>query len=181
MVEIITQKITKHHELYSLPVLGEYWEELLHQAFVQSGQKSDWQPNRSHAIGKDIHHEEHGRISCKSGEYNIKKKILRINGSRTTKYKTLEEKIKFLSENKDDVYYCLARNKKEWKDGLRKYYLFIFKSDILNLGEQQWEETRGGWKCACEKYEANISRATSDQLWVSFNVGYLPEPVVITL
>ena len=59
-----------------------------------------------------------------------KKKILRINGSRTTKYKTLEEKIKFLSENKDDVYYCLARNKKEWKDGLRKYYLFIFKSDI---------------------------------------------------
>ena len=188
VLDYIVDRIKKHHELYDLPVFGELWEEVLHKSFKDAGQKSDWKPNRSHAVGMDIVHEEHGRISCKSGTYEkrVKKSdTLKINGSRTTQYPTLEEKLEFLSESKDDVYYCLGKIGEEWKQGLKRYYLFVFKSDILDLSKQNWQPFKtkkgnaGGWRCSNEKYSAEIRKTMSDQLWVTFNTDYLPEPYFI--
>jgi hypothetical protein len=176
-------RINKHHQLYDLPLTAEYWEETLHKSFSDIGQNTDWQPDRSHKISEDMKHEYFGRISCKSGAVKItkKKKALVVSGSRTGKYKTIEEKLKFFSLKKEDVYFCLSRNKKEWDKGSKKYYLYVFNSSILNLSEQTWNETGGGWRCENKIYKAWITKKLSDQLWFEINMEYLPEPTLIEI
>jgi len=181
LVENISSKIRLHHNLYSLPVFGEYWEELLHLSLLEIGKDSDWQPNRSHSIGKDIVNSEYGKISCKSGDYNLKNNTLTLNGSRTTKYKTIEEKLKFLSEKTDDTYFCLARNKKEWNSGIKNYYLFIFDSQLLDYDKQCWESFNSGWKCNAKNYNAKIIKSMSDQLWTTINTNNIIEPKIISI
>jgi hypothetical protein len=178
-IDAIHKRIQAHHRLYDLPVFAEIWEEILHKSFIDINNESEWTPTRSHAIGKDIIHKDLGKISCKSGEYNFKKKTLTINGSRTTKYKTIEEKIAFISEHNDDKYFCLSRNKKEWLTGVKRYYLFVFDSATLDYSNNNWVVTNGGWKCTSNTFNAKIVKNMSDQLWVDLKVSYINKPYVI--
>lgn len=186
-LKTITNRIISHHELYDLPVFGELWEEILHKSFIDIGEESEWEANRSHSIGKDIVHNNHGRISCKSGVLNIKKGTLKLNGSRTTKHETIKAKIDFLSEKQDDVYYCLSRNKSDWDKNIKKYYLFVFPSSLLDFQNQTWietfskKQTVSGWKCNSTKYNAQISKALSDQLWIDIDINCIDSPYIIEI
>jgi hypothetical protein len=131
----------------------------------------------------------YGDISCKTGAKTYVKKLdstfIKINGSRTTKHKTIEEKKKFFAIKKEDVYFCLARNKKEWEFGQKKYYLSIFKT--LNHAKLEWKETFGkngkstGWSASSDEMKCKISKSMSDQLWTEVKEDYIDAEYPITI
>lgn len=59
-----------------MPITGEIFECLLHQAFSKNNIHTTWKPNRSHKVGEDMRLIGilNSRISCKSGIIEIPKK-----------------------------------------------------------------------------------------------------------
>ena len=66
----------------------------------------------------------------KSGQLLENKTKVRISSHRTSKYKTLEDKINFISKKHCDKYVLLSRDEKEWEVGKKIYYLMIFDSSL---------------------------------------------------
>ena len=67
----IKNRVKKYHNLFSLPLIAEQWEETLHRSFNEIGINTSWKPDRSHTIGEDMRLKqiENSRISCKSGQF----------------------------------------------------------------------------------------------------------------
>lgn len=164
--------ILKWHILMRLPLLGECFEDILDQGFNNAGIKTDWKPNRSHQIGKDmeLYNYKKSKISCKSGI--IKNNILKISGSRTSKQKTLKEKIHHLCIDRENWYFCLAKE----KPFNNKYLLCIFKSELIkesikNIDSWSLETyENGSFKkalCLCVKKIKSrlLTKSTSNQFW----------------
>tara|TARA_R110000868_G_scaffold199857_1_gene446955 strand:+ start:526 stop:1119 length:594 start_codon:yes stop_codon:yes gene_type:complete len=186
LVSPVTERIIDHHKLYKSICKSEYWEENFYWALEKSGFGSNWTPHCNHKPGIDQKIITNKiSISNKSGTYYPELGLISISGSRLTKHETFEDKLKFLSEKKEDYIACLATDKDEWKLGIRKYYFAIINSDKLNYGDQIWTKTMGsqkrtkgkltGWKCFSEDFSATIQRGTSDQLWTSINIAIFDE------
>lgn len=185
LLQKIKHKLEKHHELYRFPCKAEQWEDIFDQCL--NSLSSNWKGG-GHDSGADIIAENssvfemYSRLQNKSGELNLRKKTLKWNGHRTTKYKTLKEKVKFISSNHYDYYVMLARDKKDWQLGQRIYYLIIFKSTKIDYSSLDWQEKYGrnnnltGWKGhGNPNYDAEINKSMSDQLWTRANLDYLGE------
>lgn len=178
LVKEIRKRIKRHHKLYDLPVKGEYWEEIFAHSIEATGGKSDWIADRSHGIGKDqtclFDNNVEKRISNKSGVYTLSTNRLKISGSRSTTYQTIEEKIQHFSNKQEDLYFCLATSSLK-KD--TNYYLFYFDTEILDYHNATWEEQYNqeselmGWKCSTETYDAWIRKGMSDQLWTHLKLN----------
>jgi hypothetical protein len=175
----IKEFLTKHHELYSGPCKAEYWEENLCYALNKAGFGSDWKPDLNHKSGVDQTTNDGTRISNKGG--SIKLDYIDISGSRLTKHKTLEDKLDFLSQKKEDYILCLATKKDEWNKGIKRYYFIVIDSNKLNYHEQEWNKTESGWNCLSEVFSAKIQRSMSDQLWTKFKLGHCEEIYEITI
>lgn len=189
LIREIEKRIIVHHYFYNTPIKGVIWEDIFAQSVTAVGGKSDWKPNNSHEPGKDQSCTwgdlDNKKISNKSGTYTISSNSLKISGSRTTTFPTLEEKIHYISDKKEDYYVCLATSSLK-KD--ENYYIFWFDTNILDYGNQEWVETIGkngessGWKCESPNYRAWINKGLSDQLWTHINLKECEiEPIVIEL
>lgn len=172
----IKNSLIKHHQLYCLPVKGELWENVLANCLKSIDAPNDWRPDFNHAPGLDMTLEENSeRISCKSG--SIVKEDLEFSGSRMTKHLTLEDKLTFMSDKKEDTYMLLSRNNKSWTDGDRKYYFIAFPSSLLNYNDLNWSDTvgtRGAYKGKVNGHlgtsshiSAKIQFSMSHQLWTT--------------
>jgi hypothetical protein len=188
IVSTIKSLVNKHHMLYRFPVKGELWEDIFDQAI--NGNDSNWNMG-SHNVGSDVICSLNGcRYQNKAGSINLKNQTLTWSGHRTTKYKTIEEKIKFISDTHCDKYVMLATNKKEWKLGHKNYYLFEFDSDIIDYSILDWNEkiskkgnTSTGWEGKSSKvaYTAKILKSMSDQLWITCKFQHIGTPTIISL
>lgn len=104
ILENFGKLIEEHIKLYPLlSVKAEQFESLF-----PSPTKSDWTPY-NHNPGSDMNTTLEGlrKPSLKSGI--IKNGFLTISSHRTTKYDTLEKKIKFLCNTDYDSYICLGK------------------------------------------------------------------------
>lgn len=159
----ISKRIKLHHELYEIKVSASLWEETLHRAFLDVGFLSVWNKN-GHQVGADVVVDGF-RISCKSGEITGKKQQrLVISSHRTTRFKTLKEKIAFLSEQHEDEIFSLVNERD-------KYTIYTFnKPDVSQL---DWVETGSGWS-ASDVYgsQFSITRSMSDQFWMKISTSY---------
>ena len=160
----IEKRIKRYHEDFSLCLMAEQWEEVLKRSLEDIGLEPEWENDRSHKVGEDIYEKSIGRISCKSG--SLEKNGVKFNGSRTTRFKTLDEKLEFLSSSHDDFYFMLAKDKKDIKEKNFKYKVLVFPSTACKVNTLEWEETKSGWKGTGE-FTAVISRAMSEQLWTT--------------
>lgn len=189
LVPYIKERLSKHHELYSGKCKAEYWEENLAYALKKSGYGTDWNPDFNHKIGLDQTTSCGIRIGNKSG--NIEKDTIEISGSRLTKHKTFEEKLNFLSIQKEDYIFCLGTESKDWDNKKLIYYFVVIDSKKLDYHKQTWREIYGntknnlgtvtGWSCINENYSAKISRSMSDQLWTKIKLDYCDEIYDIVL
>ena len=189
LIKEITRRIEHHHAIYSIPVADLMWEEILYRSLKVVGETGAIWDSGSHKIGADILATKYGDISCKTGAKKYVKKYdttyLKLNGSRTTKYETIEEKTEFFAIKKEDVYFCLARDKKEWERGEQKYYLCVFKT--LDHAGLEWQETFGksskstGWSASNDYMKCVISKSMSDQLWTELKEDYIDEQYPITI
>lgn len=183
LVPHIKDRLEKHHELYSGQCKAEYWEENLAYALKKAGFGSDWKPDFNHVSGVDQMTDDGIRISNKGG--NVDKDMLTISGSRLTKHKTIEDKLDFLSDKKEDYVFCLATEKKDWDKGNKIYYFIVVDSNVLDYHKQEWSEMIGqrgasvnkltGWQCFSEGYHAKIMKSMSDQLWTTIKLDFCEE------
>ena len=174
IIENLTAKLKKHHKLYRFPCKAELFEDLLAQTLKEvTPDKAVLWSAGSHASGADITWNTI-RIQNKSGNFNLKKGIIKFNGSRTTKYKKLEEKIDFLSKDKYDLYVLLGREKKFNIDS-PKYIFMWFDAKKLDYRNLTWEEKEKHWEGQGENFSCRIVRSMSDQLWVESKISYLGE------
>jgi len=170
LLPVLTCRVQAYHKLFSLPLIAEQWEETLHRSFKDIGKNTSWKPDRSHAIGEDMRLEdiENSRISCKSGQF-IKDSLLgkicvKFNGSRSTSFPSLEEKIEHFSKSHDDYYFLLVKEKKFNK----KYKLLVFESPICRVNKLTWTESVSGkaWNGVGD-FKACIGKSMSAQLWTT--------------
>jgi hypothetical protein len=189
LVPHIEQRLKKHHELYSGQCKAELWEENCHHALVAAGFGSDWKPDFNHQSGADMRIIAGDRISNKGGQ--IDSESLTFSGFRTTKYKTLTDKLEFLKDKKDDYVFCLATNKNEWESGKKIYHFIVVDSNKLDYHNQEWVDTFGkkgtgkdkhnGYSCKNEVFEAKICFSMSDQLWTTIKLSECNEHYTITI
>ena len=173
----IERRVKSYHEMYSLPLIAELWEETLHRSFVDCGMNTTWQPTRSHAIGEDMRIDgfNTSRISCKSGQFiqnrTLGKMCVKFNGSRSTSYDTLEKKLEHFSNSHDDFYFMLAKNKIFNK----QYKLLIFPSEVCNVNQLEWSESSSKKKWDGKgEFIAEIGKSMSAQLWTTLPVDLIP-------
>lgn len=176
LVPHLEYRLKEHHKLYYSKCKAEYLEEHFAYSLKETDYGTDWKPDFSHQIGKDQTTDSGERYSNKSGTYILKNKHLIINGSRTTKYKTIEDKLDFLSTKHEDYICSMATtNEKVWNG---KYYFIVVNSEKLNYQEQNWVEKYGvrknkgqlsGWGCTSDYYSAKITESMSGQLWTEIH------------
>ena len=177
LLPAITSRVKAYHTLFSLPLIAEQWEETLHRAFKDIGQSTTWKPDRSHAVGEDMRLEgiENSRISCKSGQFvndrSLGKTCVKFNGSRSTSYPTLEEKLAHFCESHDDYYFLLAKD----KNFNKKYKLLVFESPICRVDQLTWTESSSGksWN-GMGNFKACIGKSMSAQLWTTLPLDMIP-------
>jgi len=169
LVPILERRIQQFHEMFDLPLLAEYWEEVLHRSIKDLGYETTWTPTRSHGIGEDLSiiGINNSRISCKSGVLNTPrggKESVKWSGSRSTSFDTLKEKIEHLSGDHDDYYFCLAKK----MPFVKRYKLLVFPSSVCKVDQLQWEESSSGkqWM-GVGSFTSSIGKSMSAQLWTT--------------
>ena len=80
LVPVLERRIKAYHENFSLPLIAEYWEEVLHRSFTEIGYPTTWTPERSHRVGEDMRivGVPNSRISCKSGQIVTNKQLGKV-------------------------------------------------------------------------------------------------------
>ena len=177
LVPVLTNRVKAYHTLFSLPLIAEQWEETLHRSFKDIGKNTTWKPDRSHAVGEDMRLEgiENSRISCKSGQFvndrSLGKTCVKFNGSRSTSFPSLEEKLAHFCESHDDYYFLLAKD----KNFNKKYKLLVFESPICRVDQLTWTESSSGksWNGTGE-FKACIGKSMSAQLWTTLPLDMIP-------
>ena len=175
LVGAIEKNIKSFHNLLPQPITGTIWEEILSKSFTEIGHNTTWKPDNSHKVGEDMRiiSLENSRISCKSGviTHNRTHKLgecVQFSSSRTTSFKTLEEKLQHLSKSHYDYHFMLS--KKDKFDGT--YKLLIIKADNCNVGDLEWEQNKNGKPDdyvtkVGGPFKATITGSMSGQLWVT--------------
>jgi hypothetical protein len=183
LIPALTSRIRKYHEMFTQPLIAEFWEETLHNAFVDCGHNTTWKPDRSHKVGEDMRvgNIENSRISCKSGQF-IKPRggvdSVKFNGSRTTSQKSLQDKIDHLCGDHDDWYFLLAKNKPFDKT----YKLLIFESSKCKVNKLTWKENDSGKQfIGTGEFQASINKSMSSQLWTTFPMSMVTYEHIITV
>jgi len=170
LVPHLTRRIRLYHEMFSQALQAEQWEEVLARSFQDVGIQSTWTPTFSHKIGEDMRlcGFADSRISCKSGQLSNsmtpKRKCVKFNGGRSTKFVTLEEKLAHFSASHDDYYFLLSKNPKFD----RTYKLIVFPSSLCRVNALEWTmSVKGNAWNGLGEFNATISKAMSDQLWTT--------------
>jgi|TARA_B110000967_G_scaffold208080_1_gene259132 hypothetical protein len=176
LTPVLTKRVKAYHELFSIPLIAEQWEETLHRALKDVGYDTTWKPDRSHAIGEDMRIIDipNTRISCKSGQFINSRELgtacVKFNGSRSTSYETLEQKIEHFSKSHDDYYFMLSKN----KDFDYTYKLLVFESTVCKVDQLTWTESKSGkaWN-GTGKFVATIGKTMSAQLWTTLPLNMI--------
>ena len=156
------------------PIQSDIWECIVANAFRKANFDCIWygeNGNKTHEIGKDITVNEltYKNISCKSGELKYKKKIifksLKISSYRTTKYKTIDEKLNYIDSEHEDIVYSLSST--FYYSSNRRYILTIFIQPKFK--ELSWFPDKKNIKnyksSKLNGLRAWINSSQSDQLW----------------
>lgn len=151
-----TEEVKKFHTLFKHNTLkGELLEELICNALNASNVNHEWacyghQSNYDILIG-DL------EVSVKTGKVNKKNKLT-VSSFRTTKYKTIEEKTKFMDENKSDIMFSCTH-----KNGL--YTIYIIDTEIFKATGRVFEENNKSFKSINGIVDISINHCMSDQVW----------------
>jgi hypothetical protein len=177
-INSLRKQILLHHVVhpFKLSLKAEFWESVEFTALVNEGYKCQWTPG-SHGVGTDIIADDL-HISNKTGKRLKRKRsskdTVKFSSSRTTSFKTLQEKIDFLDQNHDDVIHFLTSEIADDNSEIT-YVMYSLPSDKIKLKDCNWETTNSGYKGTMENndFVATISKKMSAQLWVEVPFAWL--------
>lgn len=178
LVMMIKKNVKTYHTIIRQPITGTIWEEILANSFNDIGYATTWNHwDNSHKVGEDMRLVgiDRSRISCKSGVFKNNKILgpcVEYSGSRTTKHKTLGDKLDFLSMKSYDYHFMLSKNK--IFDGT--YKLLIIDASVCNVKDLEWtpnKNNKPGDYVTVEggDFKAEIRESCSSQLWVILPLG----------
>lgn len=133
----------------------------------------------SHSPGSDIFLPHKGRkdtahtygVSVKSGVIE-RNGLLKVTGSRTTKKKTLQEKLDHLHDTSPEAYFLLSNHRND----IEKYRMTAFPGPLITYGTvQDWEENEKAWKLLRPVgmlQNASINKSSSDQLTMVLDTSH---------
>ena len=178
----LEQEIISYSGIRKFPIKGELWEEISVDALKSVGLKVEWEAG-SHGSGADIFLPDSGEgISNKSGKITRTKTTgkneLSISSYRTTKYKTLEEKLNFFDGDGKNFSKYLVLTREENKE-TRKYSVILIDAAKVSAKALKWSKKIGktgkqtGWHGYDEKLgiKMNIQKAMSDQFWIYLDLN----------
>lgn len=187
--DALTENLFQHHKIYRLPSYGEYLEEMISKSFTDIGENHIWEPDRSHKVSTDITLESGSTASVKSGQYNLQKNNLTFSGSRLGQYSSIEDKLRAIISQSADFYICVAKIDSDWKPvpkkiDKKKYYLFMFSSEILDYDNHKWvpKKTKNGnenYEMDVNGFSASIRASMSHQLWTTISLSKIGDPITI--
>ena len=172
----LSYELAWHHRVYKQAAKGEFLEELVSNATKHTELNNEYIQG-SHKVGED-QKIDGWRISNKSGVLEPDRgkwaNSLKINGSRTSRHKSLESKLNFLSGDHYDFTLCCARIESEWKHGKRIYHLIALPH--INYSSMNWslrgDEVSDFAHTCIESHPDIYARingpTTSYQLWTVF-------------
>lgn len=175
LVDSVQNNVKAFHKMFRQPITGTIWEEVLSNSFNDVGYKTTWKPDNSHKVGEDmsIIGVQMSRLSCKSGVFKNNRShnlgpCVEFSSSRTTSFKTLEEKLEHLSKSHYDYHFMLS--KKDKFDGT--YKLLIIDANLCNVRDLDWESNKNGKPDDYVTkrggpFKATITGSMSGQLWVT--------------
>ena len=143
-----------------IPLKGEHFEELFVNTILSLGYSCDWTAN-SHKIGEDVRLEDGQRISLKSCRLPKKSETwIEYSSFRTTRQKTIEEKISYLDTSHYDRLICLAR-----KDTISSTE-YILKEMVqpFAFSDMKWSEDEINFVGIHPEGKAVIRKSRSHQL-----------------
>lgn len=173
--DYIEEEIDRYKEQFPrLPVRAEVFEHIIYNCLFKVGFTDDdirWKPG-SHKTGGDLYVND-VHVQCKGGTLSNTKLI--ISGQRTTSFNTIEEKINFLSDKKEDVYLCLAKTKTHYK-------LLSFDSSVVDFGKSdEWVCTNAGWEYSRKGVQIKIVRNMSDQVWINIDTSVMDVEEILSM
>jgi hypothetical protein len=176
IIPALTNRLNRHHELYSLPCTSEYLEELVSDALKEGGIDNDWEPNRSHRVSTDME-SDIGSISVKSGI--VRDGYLRFSGSRLGRFKSLNERVDHIQNTRSDHYICLAKSN-NFNPQLQVYQLFIFNKSTVDYSGD-WVSYPHQDTLMKENMHGFIVHSMSSQLWTHAYQQVTGKPYIIAI
>lgn len=163
----ICQSLETHHRLYEqVHVSATYSEELIYNALRKNKIHCSWVCG-SHTPGVDITIYPNARnrlnpigVSCKGGTEN--KTHLEFSGSRTTKQKTLSDKLDYITNG--DIILSLVCDRAA--KGLFYYSLHTIDASLLDYKSLIWTKEPKKFH-GRGSFEAKITHSMSAQVWTS--------------
>jgi hypothetical protein len=165
VLDEIQRRINMHHELYeNITINSVYWEQILYKALCVEYNTVEWDVG-SHKVGTDVVCEGIN-ISCKGGTISGKRvPRLKVSSHRTTRHKTLIEKLKYLKLPHEDVICSLAPHN-------GGYRLTIFHPPDVDLFE--WVDYPKKWRGTDDSGNIlDIVKSMSDQYWINLDYDKL--------
>lgn len=175
-VSSIKEQVILWNNFSRFPLKGEMWEERLSNGFANAGEPNDWEPDGNHTPGIDMSLDNSPfSFSNKSGV--VKDGILTISSYRTTKFKTLQEKLDYHDSKKAKPFTHYAFIVRD-SDDTTQTCVFVEK-DYINAKSLSWKENYGqrgkgkgehnGWSGKSKKIEMKIQISMSGQFWYYLN------------
>lgn len=179
LIKNVTYLIQVYSKYSAVPIEGLTWEFISYCAFRKTYGNCEWNVG-SHKEGSDISVKINGKkinISVKTNRADGKKAS--ISSYRTTRYKTLKEKIEFIKETNSsfNYYFLLLKN---MTSQVVTYDIFLIPSNVFSCYDlNKWKEEEKTWIYEDDRFKAKITKSMSDQLWYYFNVDYI-QPYFVT-
>lgn len=170
------ERVVIWHKNFSFPLKAEMLEEVLSRTFFEDMKlKGEWKKG-GHQPGIDIDVYDEDSYSVKSGKETTNQ--IKISSSRTTTYKTLEEKINFYKnvENTFTKYFLFS--KKETDLNLR-YTIYIIPKEKISIDNIEWKDSNN-WQGEDKEnnYYFSIVESMSHQIWITLNKDYISDSII---
>lgn len=157
----IIQNIKDHHSIYTTPIDGIYFEEIINNGLRKFKIDTDWDAlDKSHKQGVDV-----CGYSLKTCRLQANK--FSITSFRTTSQKTLEDKIQYINNIGNDIdgyVVCIKQFNKKNRE--LKYWIYQFDHgvDFLDISNYDMKEATCGYAGTYKDFKAKITFSMSHQL-----------------
>lgn len=170
--DFLDKRILFWHSNFSFSLKAEMLEEMLVRIFEEDMNLKVLWNKASHSPGMDIAIIDGDSYSVKSGKEAAGK--IKISSSRTTTYKTIEEKINFYKGVEETFSHYFFLSKRESNTEL-VYMPYIVPRDVITIDSISFGDNSSGWTGKTEGYSFDIKRSMSDQIWISVDKDYIKD------
>lgn len=161
------ERLRLHHSIYETRCKDSLLEENFNRSLQSLGIPSVWKPG-NHKVKYDIQISGLAPdIGVKSGTLDYTKNLISYSGSRLGSHKTIEDKVRFLEQNKPYFTFFMAEKKNS-----SSYYFSVLQNSKISY-DIEWTKKDSGYHAKAEEYSFKIQKSMSWQLWSEIDLRLL--------